>query len=61
MKNRLNNYGLWISVAALIGLLLKDLNFYPENFETYVNIVMSILICLGFVSDPKNGMWYNVK
>ena len=61
MKEKFNNYGLWVSVAALIGLLLKDLGFYPENFEVYVNIIMSILICLGFVSAPEKGKWYRDK
>ncbi|MGL5506670.1 MAG: hypothetical protein ACRDB0_02070 [Paraclostridium sp.] len=44
MREKVNNYGLWVSIAALIGLLLNDLGFYPTNFEVYVNIITSILI-----------------
>lgn len=61
MKEKFKNYGFWVSVAALVGLLLKDLGIYPENFEVYVNIIMSILICAGFISAPEKGKWYKDK
>lgn len=58
--SRWKNYGLYISIASLIGLILKQIypNFIPEQFNTVVTTILSILVTLGVISDPTTGRGY---
>lgn len=54
MRNRLKNYGLWTSVAAL-GLMIvqnSGLQILPEQWDAYVNSILGILILLGIINNP---------
>ncbi|PRR83402.1 phage holin [Clostridium vincentii] len=53
-KSRLKNYGLWVSIAALIPLLLQGfgLDVLPDNYNAIINAILSILIMLGLINNP---------
>ena len=56
--NRFKNYGLWVSIFALIPLLVQALGSYnifvylPDNYETIVKTMLGVLVALGIVSNP---------
>jgi uncharacterized membrane protein len=54
MQNRLKNYGLWTSLAALVFMILQNsgVSILPEDWNSYVNSILGILILLGIVSNP---------
>lgn len=54
IKSRLKNYGLWVSIIALIPMILKgfNLNILPTNYEQLAMAILSIFVILGIVSDP---------
>lgn len=55
---RWKNYGLWISLFALLGLLLSDFGKLPSNYAEYVDIILSILVMAGIISNPTSGTGY---
>lgn len=61
MMERFKNYGLWLSVASLLLMVLQDVgvNITPEKFNAYVQTILGILVLLGIVSNPKEGKWFN--
>lgn len=59
--SRFKNYGLWVSVAALIPMVLKGfgINILPENYQEIVNTILSILVMAGILSNPTTSCkWY---
>ena len=54
MKNRLKNYGLWISVASFAFMVLQNtgVQITPESWDLYVNSILGIFILLGIVNNP---------
>jgi uncharacterized membrane protein len=54
MQNRLKNYGLWTSVAALVFMILQNsgVNILPEQWNMYTNSILGILILLGIINNP---------
>lgn len=54
MKNRLKNYGLWVSVAAFIPMVLEafGLKVLPENYQELVKALFGILVFLGIINNP---------
>lgn len=61
MMERFKNYGLWLSVASLLLMVLQDagVNITQEKFNAYVQAILGILVLLGIVSNPKEGRWFN--
>lgn len=61
MREKFKNHGLWVAVAALFYLILEDLGYKidPTRWETYVTLIIGILVYLGVVSNPKEGKWFN--
>lgn len=55
--NKWRNYGLWVAVAALVGMGLQDAGvpISPEKFDAYVDKVLYVLILAGIVSNPSQG------
>ncbi len=53
-KNRLQNYGFWIGVVALLLLLLQQfgVEFVSSAFQVLVNIILGILVLLGIINNP---------
>lgn len=54
------NYGLWVSIASLLYMTLKDLGFQIDltQWQTYVTGILGILVTLGIISNPENGKGY---
>lgn len=52
--SRFKNYGLWVSIAALIPMVLKGFNIdiLPDNYQEVINAVLAILVMLGIISNP---------
>ena len=58
---RFKNYGFWVSLLALIGMLLQDfggVNITPTQFDLYSEAILTILVFLGIANDPTTGKWY---
>ena len=58
LKSKFSNYGLWISLFSLIGLILTDLGRMPQHYTQYTDIILGILTAAGIVSNPTSGKWY---
>ncbi|NFI03352.1 holin [Clostridium botulinum] len=61
-KSRFKNYGLWVSIAALIPLILKcfGIEIIQGEYQQVVQAILSILIMLGIVSNPTTDTkWFN--
>lgn len=58
MPERFKNYGLWVSLFSLLGLLLTDLGKMPGNYSQYVEIFLYMLVAAGVVSNPTDKKWY---
>lgn len=58
MNNKFENYGLWIALFSLIGLILRDTGLLFPTYGEYVELIMYILIALGVVSNPSLGKGY---
>lgn len=59
--SRFKNYGLWVSIAALIPMVLQGfgINILPDNYQEIVNAVLSILVMAGILSNPTTSCkWY---
>ncbi|MDF2557812.1 MAG: holin [Bacillales bacterium] len=54
LKNRIRNYGFWISVIALIPMTLKGfgIDVLPENYSEIANTILGLLVFLGIVNNP---------
>ncbi|MEG0013884.1 MAG: holin [Cellulosilyticaceae bacterium] len=50
---RWKNYGLWVSIAALIPLVLSSfgINIIP-NYQEIVNAILTILVTAGILNNP---------
>lgn len=64
MLNRLKNYSVLLSIASLMLLILQTpgVQVVPNEYNTIVNSVLSILVGLGIISSPdtsKNFKGYN--
>ena len=55
--SRFKNYGLWVSIFALIPLLLNavGVNVVPEQYQLITNSILTILVALGVVSNPTTN------
>lgn len=50
---RFKNYGLWVSIAALIPLILSSFGIHIiPNYQEIVNAVLAILVTAGILSNP---------
>ena len=63
MNLKLKNYGLWLSLFSLLGMILLDTNVLVDlgRFDIYAKLVLSILIAFGVVSNPTNGTGFKDK
>jgi uncharacterized membrane protein len=61
--DRLKNYGLWVAVSSLILMILQDagIPITPEKYQAYSDIVFTILILLGIISNPSSGKGFKDK
>lgn len=52
---RFRNYGLWVSVAALIPMVGQALGYIhmPDNYNEIVNAILGILVAAGILNNPQ--------
>ncbi|PEB19739.1 hypothetical protein COO08_05360 [Bacillus toyonensis] len=60
MQEKFKNYGLWVALFALLGMVLMDSvsNFNLGRYQEYVDMILYILIAAGVVSNPTAGKWF---
>ena len=58
MNSKFQNYGLWLALFSLIGLVFRDIGLNFETYNEYVDLIMYILIALGVISNPSLGKGY---
>ena len=59
--SRFKNYGLWVSILALIPMILSafGVKIIPEEYQAIANTILSILVALGIISNPTTeAKWY---
>lgn len=63
MQEKFKNYGLWIALFALLGMVLMDTvpHFNAGRYQEYVDMILYILIAAGVVSNPTAGKWFADK
>ena len=63
MNNRMKNYGLWVALFALLGMILSDtlgLKFLPDRYNQYVDVILVILVYLGIINNPTTeNKWFS--
>lgn len=61
-KNRFKNYGLWVSIAALIPLALSafGINIIDQSkYMELINAILAVLVALGLVNNPDTeNRWF---
>lgn len=58
MNNKFKNYGLWLALFSLVGLILRDTGLMFDTYGQYVEVLMYVLIALGVVTNPSLGNGY---
>lgn len=55
IKEQVKNKSFWLSVTALIILVAQQfgLDFIPNNFQDFVNSILTILVGMGIITDFK--------
>ncbi|KGT40553.1 hypothetical protein [Bacillus cereus] len=63
MQEKFKNYGLWVALFALVGMVLMDTvpHFNAGRYQEYVDMILYILIAAGVVSNPTAGKWFADK
>ena len=53
-SNRFRNYGLWMSILALVPMILKmfGITIIPEEYKEVSMVILLILVSLGIINDP---------
>lgn len=55
-QNRFKSWALWLSVAALIGFIVKTyFNYEIPQFDTLVNLVLVVLAGFGIINNPTDS------
>jgi len=56
-KKRLKNYGLWVSVASLILLLLQSFHVHVDSsqYSDIVKAILSVLVLAGILNNPTTN------
>ena len=59
-NGRWRNYGLWVSIAAFIPLLLSSFGVHiVPNYQEIVNAFLAILVTAGILSNPTTATrWF---
>lgn len=60
MKNKYKNYGLWISLASSILMLLQafGLKFDMPYVNEIITSILGVFVALGIISNPSDGNGY---
>lgn len=55
------NYGLWVSIFSLIGLVLGNYGLFDrlgltsETYKAIIDGILAILVTAGIISNPSSG------
>jgi uncharacterized membrane protein len=54
IKSRLRNKGLWVSVAALILLMVRALGYQVDEgqYNQIIDLILGILVAAGILNNP---------
>ena len=54
---RLKNYGLWVSVLALVPMVLEGfgVEILPDNYQMIATSVLGILVTAGILNNPTTA------
>lgn len=54
--SRFKNYGLWVSIFALIPLVLQGfgIDVLPGNYEEIVVALLGVLVMAGILNNPTS-------
>ena len=60
MNNRYKNVGLWVSILALIPMILEGfgVDVLPNNYTEICSAVLGVLVLAGILSNPSTGTGY---
>lgn len=55
IKEQIKNKSFWLSITALLVLTAQQfgLDFLSNNFQDFVNSVLTILVGMGIITDFK--------
>ncbi len=55
-RNRFKSWALWLAIAALVVFIVKEFVGIDisETLNTFMNLLLPILIAFGIVNDPTN-------
>ena len=55
IKEQIKNKSFWLSITALLVLTAQQFGLYflPNNFQDFVNSVLTILVGMGIITDFK--------
>lgn len=59
--SRFKNYGLWMSILALIPLIFKafGVNVLPDEYSEITTAILGILVAVGILNNPTTEVkWY---
>lgn len=60
-RSRFKNYGFWVSLAALVPIILQGfgIDILPDNYNTIINATLTVLVTLGLISNPTTDCkWF---
>jgi len=55
LKARLRNYGFWLAVGSLLGIVLKDvgiLKTLDSTWDVFVTAVLGLFVAFGIINSP---------
>lgn len=63
MKERFKNYGLWVSLASAVVMLLQafGLKFDVPYVNEIITGILGFLVACGIISNPSIGTGYTDK
>ena len=63
MNLRYKNYGLWVSILALIPMILEGfgVDVLPTNYAEICSALLGVLVLAGILSNPSTGTGFKDK
>ena len=60
LKNKMKNYGFWVSLGGAVVLLLQAIGFNVDiaYADSIITALCSLLVVLGIISDGDKGKGY---
>lgn len=61
MKQRFTSKGFWVSLAALVPVVLQlfGAEILPKDYSAIVNMLLTLLVTMGVLNNPTTeGKWY---